>query len=196
LPPKERITKEMIIDAAFDILSQQGEEAINVRAIAQKLGCSTQPVLYRFGSIEDIKREVYLKADRFHAEYITDIRGRYEMPMLEIGVLYIRFALEHRNLFRYLFQSDKFEHSSLEDLMAQDDLGEIIGIVAQAVETDEEKARDIFASLFLTAHGFASLLANNAMTYDEQYAVKMLNVAFFGAVGAAKGEFENNEKTS
>ena len=46
MPPKVKITKEMIIDAAFEIARSEGAENINARTVSKKLGCSTQPVMY------------------------------------------------------------------------------------------------------------------------------------------------------
>lgn len=51
MPPKVKITKEMIIDAAFEIARSEGAENINARTVSKKLGCSTQPVMYHFKTI-------------------------------------------------------------------------------------------------------------------------------------------------
>ena len=42
---------------------------INARTVAKNLKCSTQPVMYQFETIEELKKAVYAKADRFHTEY-------------------------------------------------------------------------------------------------------------------------------
>ena len=102
------ITREMIVNAAFEITRAEGTESVNARSIAEKLGCTTQPVLYHFSTVMEIKEAVYHKADDLHTGYVTDIRGRYNHPMLEMGMQYIRFAVEEKHLFRLLFQSDKF----------------------------------------------------------------------------------------
>ena len=36
----------------------------------------------------------------------------------------------------------------------------------------------MFTILFITAHGIASLLANNSITYDEKYFKKVLETSF------------------
>lgn len=64
MPPKAKITKEMIPDVAFDI----------------------------------VQREVYQKADEYHTNYIVNMENDYGNPMLAIGVNYIKFAIEERNL--------------------------------------------------------------------------------------------------
>lgn len=45
MPPKPKITEKMILDTAFSIVRMEGEEKLTVRRIAEKPGCSTQPVL-------------------------------------------------------------------------------------------------------------------------------------------------------
>ena len=42
--PKQRITKEMVIEAAFELARTGGMEQVIVKNIAQKLGCSVQPI--------------------------------------------------------------------------------------------------------------------------------------------------------
>ncbi len=69
MPPKVKITKDMIIDAAFNVAREAGAENINARTVAKNLKCSTQPVMYQFETIEELKKAVYAKADRFHTEY-------------------------------------------------------------------------------------------------------------------------------
>ena len=70
MPPKPRINKKMILDASFEIVREQGHEMINARSIAEKLGCSTQPVMYNFKTIEEIREETYKIADEYHTGFI------------------------------------------------------------------------------------------------------------------------------
>lgn len=187
MPPKSKINADMIIDAAFAIAREEGWENINARSISKRLHCSTQPVLYYFSTVNEIKDEAYKKADDFHSRYITDICGRYDNPMFEIGMLYIKFAVEEKNLFRFLFQSNNFKQNTLSDLMQSKELAPIIEILMQACYISREQAKDIFVILFLTAHGYASMLANNAMAYDEAYCIKILTQAFDGAISLNGG---------
>ena len=105
MPAKAKVTKEMIIDAAFKIARETGAENINARTVSQKLNCSTQPVMYHFLTIEGLKKAVYAKSDRFHTEYLMGIKKPQKGVMLGIGLNYIRFAVEEPHLFRFLFQS-------------------------------------------------------------------------------------------
>lgn len=184
MPPRAKITKEMIVDAAFEVARESGVENVNARTVSQKLGCSTQPVMWHFKTIADIKKAAYEKADGFHTEYILNIHSND--PMKDIGLNYIRFAATEKNLFRFIFQSDEFSGKSLSDLIDGAEFMPIYEILSQETHTDTEKAKKIFKSLFLYVHGYASMLANNAMQYDEEEMSVDLEQIFEGAVYAAK----------
>lgn len=185
MPPKAKITRDMIIDAAFEIARSKGAENINARTVSGKLMCSTQPVMYHFKKIEEIKKAVYQKADEYHSAYITDIHS--DNPMKEIGFLYIQFAAAEKNLFRFLFQSNEFCGKSISELIDAKELQPVLTILSQEAEVSTEQAKIVFRSLFLIAHGYASMLANNEMEYDEEIVSSDLNLIFNGAVYALKG---------
>ena len=73
MPPKTRITKDMIINAAVEIAKQSGYESINARTVSSKLNCSTQLVMYQFSTIDAMKWAVYDALDKCHTEYLMTI---------------------------------------------------------------------------------------------------------------------------
>ena len=105
MPAKAKVTKEMIVDAAFAIAREAGVENINARTVSERLHCSTQPVMYHFATMEELKRTVYAKADLYHSEYLMTMKKPPKGAALGIGMNYIRFAIEEPHLFRFLFQS-------------------------------------------------------------------------------------------
>jgi AcrR family transcriptional regulator len=62
MPPKQSITREMIIDAAFSLVREKGISSLLVRGIAKKLHCSTQPVYSCFSNMKDHEASVVEKA--------------------------------------------------------------------------------------------------------------------------------------
>ena len=74
MPAKAKVTKEMIVDAAFAVARETGVENINARTVSERLHCSTQPVMYHFATIEELKRTVYAKADLYHSEYLMNMK--------------------------------------------------------------------------------------------------------------------------
>ena len=174
MPPRTKITKEMIVAAAYDLVRTEGIGKLTARSVADKLGCSTQPVLYNYATIDDIKKEAYEKADMYHSEYIMP-KGRAGMnPLLELGLNYVRFGYEEKMLLQFLFQTDQFSGMTLSGLVENPLLGQILELVSKGAGISIEEAKEMFLSIFITAHGCASLLAGNAMEYEEERIISIL----------------------
>lgn len=187
MPPKVRITKEMVTGASVEIIRQSGHESLNVRAIAEALHCSTQPVLYGYRTVGEIREAAYEAADAYHTAFIMP-KETDRNPMLALGLNYVRFGYEEKNLFRFLFQTNKFGGMDIASLLDNPELSGILGVMSAGLGCGEKEARGVFLTFFCAAHGLASLLANNAMAYDEAQSSKMLEDVFFGMIASRKGK--------
>ena len=186
MPPKLQISREMIIETGLDIIKMHGADALNVRKIAAELGCSTQPVMYQFSTVNELRDAIYQQADKLHSEYIMNI-SECENPLMAVGLNYIRYAFEEKHLFRFLFQSDNYSDRSLDELISSEELTPVYSILHAETGINEQQCKDAFSALFLTVHGIASLLANNSMEYDKDYFENVLNNVFMGIIGIMKG---------
>ena len=54
--PKQRITKEMVVNAAFELARAGGMEQVLVKTIAERLGCSVQPIYSYCNNMEELRR--------------------------------------------------------------------------------------------------------------------------------------------
>ena len=188
MPAKAKVTREMIVDAAFAVARETGAENINARTVSERLHCSTQPVMYHFATIEELKRTVYAKADLYHSEYLMNLRSPAQGVMLGIGMNYIRFAIEEPHLFRFLFQSDFFGGSTLLELIDAEELAPVLSAMQGALGIDRERTKKVFLTVFLFAHGYASIIANNSLKYDETLINAHLEQAYRGAMLAVQSE--------
>lgn len=183
---KPTTTKEAMIEGAFQLIRENGHEFLTARNLAAFLGCSTQPVMYQFPNLDILRDLTYLKADVFHSEYI--LAGG---NLLEMGLRYIRFAEEEPQLFRFLFQSGRFSGFSMEDLIRSPESADILTAVREEEGLTTEGAAAFFEPLAAVVHGYASLVANNAMKYDPNKIRKALITI---AEGLKKG-WNQNDKT-
>ena len=186
MPPKVRITKKMVEDASFEVIRASGHENLNARTIAEYLKCSTQPVLYSFKTVDEIREAAYKLADDYHTAFIMP-KEDDKNPMLALGMNYVRFGYEEKNLFRFLFQTDKFGGMDIDTLMGNPELSGIMEVMVKGLECEIDEAREMFLTFFCVAHGLASLLANNSMEYDAVRCEKMLSNVFYGMIAARKG---------
>ena len=173
MPPIPKISKEMILESCIEIIKKDGIENLNVRNIAYKLSCSTQPIMYHYKNMDMLKEELYTMVDKYHSEFL--MKESNINPLLSIGLQYIKFANEEKNLFKFLFQSNKFSNFNFKDLIDDNnsDLQSMLDIVQKETNLKGNHIKEKFTILFITAHGIASLLANNSMTYNEKECINL-----------------------
>ena len=188
MPPKAKITKDMVIDAAFEIARTTGAENINARTVSEKLNCSTQPVMYHFSTIEELKKAAYEKSDHYHSEYLMNIKNPQENVMLGIGLNYIRFAIEEPYLFRFIFQSGFAVENSLLEMIDSEELTPIISVMQKGMDMSIEQTKEVFITLALFVHGYASIITNNSLEYDEELIKMHLKRVYKGTILAAQEE--------
>ena len=66
MAPKNKFTKEEMVEAALRIVRIKGVDSLTAKTMAYELGTSTQPIFTAFGSMDSVKREVYAAAVRVY----------------------------------------------------------------------------------------------------------------------------------
>lgn len=159
MPPRTRISREKTVDAAIEVIRRSGFENINARTVS----------------------------DQLHTEYLMNIPPGQD-PILGIGLNYIRFAVKEPQLFRFLFQSGYAEGNSLMEMVESEALDPVLAAMQAGSGLSLEKTREVFLTVALFAHGYASIIANNALQYDETEIAKRLERAWNGAILVAERE--------
>ena len=108
-----------------------------------------------------------------------NIKKPQKGAMLGIGLNYIRFAIEEPNLFRFLFQSDYFGGATPLDLIDAEELAPVLSAMQVALGVGAEQTKK---------DGYASIIANNALKYDEDIISSRLERAYRGAIPAVREE--------
>ena len=97
MAPKNKFTKEEMVEAALRVVRANGIDALTAKTMADALGTSTQPIFTAFGSMDGIKKEVYAAAIRVYDRY-TEAGLQERIPFFGVGMQYIRFAREEPEL--------------------------------------------------------------------------------------------------
>lgn len=175
MPPKVRTTKEMIINAAFQITRANGIEAVNAKSVANYLNCSTQPVMYNFATIEELKLTVFDKAFAYMKEQVVFPKGKKsEYPMREVGLDYISFARSEPNLFKLLFESSYSERCPVDDLGVDLDFQPVIEAFAAFLHTSVEEARAEWLIRYFMVHGIACRIVNQKVDYSDEQLLEFM----------------------
>lgn len=178
MPPKVKVTKDDIVNAAVDIVRKSGVSAINARTVAAALNCSTQPVFSNFATMEELRLAVVEKADAICGDYISREMGSGNYPPYKAsGMAYIRFAKEEKELFQLLYMRDR----TGETIPESDNLGDQMKTMVQ----NNTGLSDLDAKLFhlemwVCVHGIATMMATGFLNLDWELVSRMLTDSYRG----------------
>ena len=178
MPPKVKITKEDIVNAATEIVRKNGEQAVNARTVADKLNCSTQPIFSNFATMEELRLAVLVKAEVLYNEYIDREIASGDFPAYKAsGMAYIRFAKEEKELFKLLFMRDR---AGEEDLNQAEFTGQIQTIVHNSTGLSGMEAQLFHLEMWAYVHGIATMFATGFLNLDWELVSRMLSDAYQG----------------
>ena len=170
MPAKKQITKDMILEAALKILREEGFEAVNIKALARELHCSTQPVYLSFTGMDELRDALIPAAVKeFERKMKTDSKNErvhlYEME-------YIYFAKHDPKIFKFLFmRSNAFEETKRILLpMIEQAVMELM----EQYQISHEEADLLHDHLWMHTHGIASMIATDFCDWDMEKVSRML----------------------
>ena len=164
MPPVQKITREKVLNAAFELLRAEGIENINARGLAKAMGCSTQPIFSVYENMGELKAELIELADQKYLPYFNAI-PRDQTFILNAGIHYVGFALDEPHLFRFLFMSDNPSSQRLMDFIGESD-------------DSHQRGRRASLHIALYAHGLATMLIDNKLSATRQEVKEMLSEVF------------------
>ena len=168
MPAKKHITKEMILSEAFKMLREGGMSAVNVKALAGRLNCSTQPIYLSFNNMDDLRAELGVKAVRTFQEKMRGKNGAVRL----YGMDYIRFAQEEKALFCFLFMR-RNAFSEMKEVLTPL-MNESISGVMDRYEISWEEAHYLHDHLWMHSHGIASMIATGFCDWDDEKVQRMI----------------------
>ncbi|GIK56931.1 MAG: hypothetical protein BroJett015_25940 [Chloroflexota bacterium] len=113
LTPRERRhlrTREAVLEAARQIVSEQGADALSIRAIADRIDYSPAGLYEYFGSKEEIITAVCRQGHERLTQVMTavDPTRPADEYLIAIGQAYIQFALDNPDYYRLMFTNPTF----------------------------------------------------------------------------------------
>ena len=177
MPPKVKITKQDIINTSIELVRKNGAEAINARAIAASLNCSTQPVFSNFSSMEELHHETMLGAYGIYLDFInSEIESKKYPQYKAFGMAYIRFAEQEKELFKLLFMCDR----DGKEIIPSPDFDEAIEVIISATGLSREKATLLHLEMWTFVHGIGTMLATSYLLLDWELISNMLTDVYQG----------------
>lgn len=178
MPPKVKVTKEEIVNAAVDIVRRSGAQAVNARTVAAALSCSTQPVFSNFATMDELRLAVVEKADALCQAYMQQEVDCGKYPVYKAtGMAYIRFAKEEKELFKLLYMRDRSGEAVPEETEQTD---QMTSIVRENTGIGEMDAKLFHLEMWACVHGIATMFATGFLDLDWELVSKMLTDCYQG----------------
>ena len=174
---KKIITRENILQSAFELARKEGTESLSVRAIAKACNCSTQPIYLSFKGIEEIKDEVYKMSFEYFYKYMLEIVGLKKYPEYKaIGMAYVKFAHDESELFKYMFMTKP--RIKFDSIGKSFDVS--VEVIKKNLKISEEKARKLHTEMWIFGHGIATMYITNYIDFDFETISDMYKDVFIG----------------
>lgn len=168
--PKQRITKEMVVHAAFEIARNSGMEQVMVKNIADKIGCSVQPIYSYCKNMDGLRQDVIEQTNRFIQEYVAAHIDRDDL-FRSTGKSYIRFAQEEPHLFRIFILHQRKGISSLDDLYESETNPHIAEVIAGDLHISVAQAKQLHLNMLIYTIGIGAIFSvtTPGISADEIY---------------------------
>lgn len=178
MPPITRITREDIIQTAYEITRREGLQTVNARAIAKQLNCSIQPIFHKFQTMEVLKEEVMKRVYQEYNHYME--QGlKHEKPYKGIGLSYIKFAKKEPKLFQLLFMTEY--EKSIEEIIKDDSGFQTVKSTIQSVTgLNAKDAENFHLQMWIYTHGMATMLATHTCTIPDEQISFLLTQGYKG----------------
>lgn len=150
--PKQRITKEMVVDTAFELAREGGMEKVLVKQIAERIGCSVQPIYSYCQNMDGLRQEVVTRVRAFVQEYVASHLDQKDL-FRSTGQAYIHIAREEPQLFRIFVLHERQNIMSLQELYQSETNPHMAVFIAGELNISLEQARELHLNMLIYTMG-------------------------------------------
>lgn len=159
--------RRAIIDAAVDVIAQDGIGAISLRDLARRAGVSHAAPAHHFHDKAGLLTAIAVEGFELLADSLEEALDTAPLPLLEVGTRYVRFSVEHPGHFEVMYRPEVY-HRDDPDLVAARLWARRVlraGVSTASPGLDDEVLRSGALAAWALAHGFATLARSG--NFDE-----------------------------
>lgn len=166
----KKISKEGILEAAFNLVRQEGIDSLSARRLAKAIPCSTQPIYENFKDMGVIRDYTLDRMESVYKEVTDKIQDKDNAEYSRFGLDVIEFADRDRKLFRYFVVEDTAvrDEKFLENTHSVDWLIDQYGMTIDAAEAVDREMKYYIM-------GMALLVNTGKMSLDRTEIVKKID---------------------
>lgn len=190
MPPKNKFTRDQIIQAALGLVREQGLAGLTARALADQLGSSSKVIFGQFENMEDLTRSVIRAAEFVLVQYIRSALEQVK-PFRAVGMAYIQFASQEPQLFQILYLNPHpYPMNSFEDFLPQKDYSyqDVLASITEEYGLSLQEAEELYQHLFIYSHGLASMSAAGSYRFQQEEIIERMTQICLALIKEMKGK--------
>ncbi|MHA6531725.1 TetR/AcrR family transcriptional regulator [Paenibacillus sp. BAC0078] len=187
--------RKLVVDAAAVILQEEGPEAVTVRKVSQKMGCSTKIIYSLFVNKEGLAQQLYLEGCKLLAQRFEEVPASSDLlqHLLDLGEAFWQFSQEYTSYYKLMFGGAfaefKPDAESMQGTMTAIRRLQILISTAQQQGqiSDQEETETIVSTIWAALHGVIHLYMGgflgdvNAAHVVYKQTMALLSQALFAA---------------
>jgi AcrR family transcriptional regulator len=156
--------RQAILTAAIAALDESGPAQLSLRDLARRAGVSHAAPAHHLGDEAGLLTAIAAEGYNLLADILTAAQRRTG-DFLEVGVAYVRFAVDHRAHFEVMFRPDLYRPDGHEVATARQRAADALygGVDSVAATRRGPDASLAGVAAWSLVHGFATLWLNNAL---------------------------------
>ncbi|MBO6112887.1 MAG: TetR/AcrR family transcriptional regulator [Lachnospiraceae bacterium] len=180
---RQVVTREMLLEGAFELVRDKGMEKFSARNLAVKCGCSTQPIFRAYENMGELEAELYDKCADFYSEFYKNAGSVNDTPFVDLGLVYIRFASAYPNLFKIIFFDDNDSGKSLYDLINGGENNFVINEYKKMHGVSQDEFSVLFMRMWIFIHGIACMVLKDDFDMTEKEIEELLVATYMAFSG-------------
>jgi AcrR family transcriptional regulator len=155
--------RRALLAAAVEAIEESGPGVLSLRDLARRAGVSHAAPQHHFGDKAGLLTALAAEGFDLLARELTDTRAATS-SFTELGVAYVRFAVNHRAYFQVMFRPDLYRAGEPDLVAARQRAGDLLYAgVSDLPRGAGRDARDAGRAGWSLAHGFATLWLGGAL---------------------------------
>ncbi|KRM87388.1 TetR/AcrR family transcriptional regulator [Lacticaseibacillus thailandensis] len=168
---KKTITRDHILNAAYNLVIAEDFKKFTARNIAASMGCSTQPIYLEFANMADLRQAV---VDRIKSELTERFQRTYtDDPLIDMALTYIDFAIENNSLYQSVFVED---HLGVDDMrqFAMSAALKRLNKYDSVKQLTESQKNNVITGAWIVATGIADLMSAGFIHISHAQMIEIL----------------------
>ncbi|WP_200905893.1 TetR/AcrR family transcriptional regulator [Paenibacillus sp. IHB B 3415] len=157
--------RKLVVDAAAAILQEEGPEAVTVRRVSQKMGCSTKIIYSLFVNKEGLAQQLYLEGCKLLAQRFEEVPPSSDLlqHLLDLGEAFWQFGQDYASYYKLMFGGAfaefKPDAESMQGTMTA--IHRLLVLISTAQEqgqiSDQEETGTLVSTIWASLHGVIHL---------------------------------------